>query len=248
MAPQPQCSLFFFFFLLCWWKGFSGAPYEWIMHCDWNQFWENRQRRHCCSPFKINTEKFSDPSSRSQSTFCFKLIGAAGWLWKLIFLRVPTDYDVAWLWNWTSLKFSSSTAPCFGQDVAAHSSNMVRAHHWLKHFFHCQSRKFRTVCHRCCFASSADPPDSISHIANPSAAFSDAARDKRKLSYGGCGWESQRTAHPSRRLFRKKMKKKCNWHCGVTNSKNMRPSIFQLNPDSIPEKSNTDFIKNRTNH
>lgn len=71
------------------------------MHCDWNQLWENRQRHHCCSPFKINTEKFSDPSSHGQSTFCFKLIGAAGWLWKLIFLRVPTDHDVATLWNWS---------------------------------------------------------------------------------------------------------------------------------------------------
>lgn len=100
----------FFFFLLCWWKGFSGALYEWIMHCDWNQFWKNRQRRHCCSPFKINIEKFSDPSSHGQSTFCFKLIGAAGWLWQLIFLCVPTDYDVAALWNGTSPKFSSSIA------------------------------------------------------------------------------------------------------------------------------------------
>lgn len=25
----------------------------------------------------------------------------------------------------------------------------------------------------------------------------------------------------------------------------MRPSIFQHNPDSVPEKSNTDFIKKR---
>lgn len=41
-----------------------------------------------------------------------------------------------------------------------------------------------------------------------------------------------------------KKKKKINWHRGLTNSKNTRPSIFQHNPDSIPEKPNTDFIKN----
>lgn len=37
---------------------------------------------------------------------------------------------------------------------------------------------------------------------------------------------------------------KTNWHRGVTNSKNTRPSIFQHNPDGIPEKSNSDLIKN----
>lgn len=83
-----------------------------------------------CSPFKINTEKFSDPSSRGQSTFCFKLIGAAGWLRKLIFLRRPTDDDVAIRFETGRVLFP----PCFGQDAAAHSSNMVRAHRWPETF------------------------------------------------------------------------------------------------------------------
>lgn len=55
-------------------------------------------------PFqKINTEKFSDPSSHGQCTFCFKLIGAAGWLRRLVFLCVPNR-----LWRRSALELDKS--------------------------------------------------------------------------------------------------------------------------------------------